>query len=83
MTPQEKAKELVDRFKKLQVPLYKNSLVGTYMGNDMAIECALIAVEEIRIAINFAWKDLAKLEREDAYWQKVEQEIAILNLPSF
>jgi hypothetical protein len=73
MTPKEKAKELVERMK-AEIP---------FTAEPSAVQCALIAVEEIRIAINFAWKDLVKLEREDAYWQKVEQEIAILNLPSF
>ena len=60
MTPQEKAKELVDKF----------TVVGLQQRNE-GIQCALIAVDEILIAI----QDLPINEVNWDYWQQVKQEI--------
>ena len=60
MTPKEKAKELVDR--------YKNE--GWVIGGDTAKQCALIAVDEIINIIDA--EDQFILYN---YWQQVKQEI--------
>ena len=59
MTPQEKAKELVDKF----------TVVGLQQRNE-GIQCALIAVEVILI-INSVDKD----EDLSNYWEEVKHEI--------
>jgi hypothetical protein len=59
MTPQDKAKELVDKF----------TVVGLQQRNE-GIQCALIAVEVILI-INSVDKD----EDLSNYWEQVKQEI--------
>lgn len=81
MTPQEKAKELVDRFEqrfplKSEVITTKGDLSWEYDNWEEAKQCALIAVDEI-LEI-----DLPIFE-EDAdefydYWQEVKQEICDL-----
>ena len=62
MTPQEKAKELVDKF----------DGVGLQMRNE-AIACALIAVDEICEAIN--WHEFEVPNEEFNYWNRVKLEI--------
>jgi hypothetical protein len=59
MTPQEKAKELVDKF----------TVVGLQQRNE-GIACALIAVDEI-LSINSVDKD----EDLSNYWEQLKQEI--------
>jgi hypothetical protein len=59
MTPQEKAKELVDKF----------TVVGLQQRNE-GIQCALIAVDEI-LDINSVDKDYDLCD----YWNEVKQEI--------
>jgi hypothetical protein len=65
MTPKEKAKELVYKFKD---DLYKQRGVTIY--TEDAILCALIAVDEILNSINPFGQFLGK-----DYWQEVKQEI--------
>jgi hypothetical protein len=59
MTPQDKAKELVDKF----------TVVGLQQRNE-GIQCALIAVDEI-LDINSVDKDYDLCD----YWNEVKQEI--------
>lgn len=63
MTPQEKAKELVDRYCKMESHC------------DDAIECALIAVDEINKAIDFDWMEVQNLESQHRFWEQVKTEI--------
>ena len=67
-TPQEKAKELVDKF----------SVVGLQQRNE-GIECALIAVDEILKIIpqNEYMEDRGEFNenRELIYWKEVKEEI--------
>ena len=65
MTPKEKAKQLVYKFKD---DLYKQRGVTIY--TEDAILCALIAVDEILNSINPFGQFLGK-----DYWQEVKQEI--------
>jgi hypothetical protein len=77
MTPQEKAKELVDKF----------SIVGLQQRNE-GVACALIAVDEILYAYphTYEMEKVSTKAGEDiymimnvrsniAYWQEVKQEI--------
>ena len=68
MTPKEKAKELIHYYIK-ELLSAKYSING-FIINDLAKQCALIAVEEI----------INSIDAEDHvilynYWQKVKQEI--------
>jgi hypothetical protein len=74
MTPKEKAKYIVDRM------YYTISNNGSYMGENSiphkweeAKKCALIAVDEIVIAID--WHEFETPNKEIEYWQEVKQEI--------
>jgi hypothetical protein len=72
MTPQEKAKELVDKYLRTY-PIYNNPTVVISYTHNEAKQCALIAVDEI------LEMDLPILE-EDAdefydYWEQVKKEI--------
>jgi hypothetical protein len=71
MTPQEKAKELVDKF----------TVVGLQQRNE-GIQCALICVDEIikrsdknKIVYTFFEGDCLTQYTEDFYWEKVKEEI--------
>jgi hypothetical protein len=65
MTPKEKAKELVWKYSRaLQLWDEENSL--------KAIQCALIAVDEILSQFN--WKP----SNGSSYWEEVKQEIELL-----
>jgi hypothetical protein len=66
MTPQGKAKELIDKFDDLLT--YKESKTKVK-------QCALIAVDEIEDAIDFDWMQVQNLESQHRYWQKVKEEI--------
>ncbi len=63
MTPKEKAQELVDK-------MYSKSQPDNGMSYYEAIDCALIAVDEI-LSINSVDKDYDLSN----YWQEVKQEI--------
>ena len=69
-SPNEKAKELVDK-----LTLSSNAQDGSWMCLDLAKQCALICVDEIIKAIDFDWMQVQNLERQHAYWDKVKQEI--------
>lgn len=62
MTPKEKAKELIDKF----------TLVGLQQRNE-GIQCALIAVDEIMIAID--WHEFETPNEVLNYWNRVKLEI--------
>jgi hypothetical protein len=73
MTPKEKAIELVDEFKNIDIE-YNDSIEGNCfmtMTKSDAKQCALIAVDKILNAHLF---DLDEKE----YWQQVKQEIESL-----
>jgi hypothetical protein len=72
MTPKEKANELFTTFR--YALSHKDAPLGMYKDN-IAIQCALIAVDEINKAIDFDWMEVQNLESEHRYWDKVEQEI--------
>ena len=63
MKPQEKAKELVDKF----------TLVGLQQRNE-GIQCALICVEEILDVIKLIPYGMQYLSARD-YWEEVKEEI--------
>ena len=71
MTPQEKANELVEKFKE-----HSQLMIG-YGGfssrNGSAKQCAIIAVDEIIDAID--WHDFETPNEQIDYWQEVKQEI--------
>jgi hypothetical protein len=64
MTPQEKAKELFDKYEYF-VRMYNDDTPRL----DMQKQCALIAVDEI---LNLCWNGNLKAKE---YWQEVKQEI--------
>lgn len=61
MTPQEKAKQLVDKF----------TVVGLQQRNE-GIQCALIAVDECLVAVESDW---GFMQRRIEFWQEVKKEI--------
>lgn len=69
MTPKEKAKDLVD---KINNGLWKDR--GISVCSEIAIYCALIAVNEILEVIIFNKYD-DKYWEEEEYWQEVRKEI--------
>lgn len=68
MTPKEKAKELVLKFRQLPP-----SSPYTGVGDGEAKQCALIAVDEIINSVVIT--DLTTAENQFIYWQEVKQEI--------
>lgn len=88
MNPQEKAKELVDKFKSIQVS-YSDSFSGTMEESEMdyivAKKCALIAVDEIINSepsepYDGGYYELISDRQDEVskYWQNVKE--AITNL---
>ena len=71
MTPQEKAKELVELF---WTEVEDNDCSTRKMSFSQAKQCALIAVDEILGAIKEIFETLDTIE-EKKYWQEVKQEI--------
>jgi hypothetical protein len=69
MTPKEKAVELVNKFKN------ETDGIAGYNYDDVNVQCALIAVDEIIEAIDFDWMEVQNLESEHRYWQQVKEEI--------
>jgi hypothetical protein len=65
-----KAQELVFQFYELVKNIYPST-----NGIPLAKKCALIAVDEIILAIDFDWMEIQNLEAEHRYWDKVKQEI--------
>ena len=64
MTPKEKAKELVDKFNRVEGHNYDCEYIET----DMAFDCALICVDEILETYIYLAPKLK-------YWKEVKQEI--------
>jgi len=62
MTPEGKAKELVNKFDDIQ-----SSLFGQYMEHNMAVHCALICCDEVLGYIG--------ADRGYEFWTSVKQEI--------
>ena len=71
MTPQEKAKELVELF---WTEVEDNDCSTRKMSFSQAKQCALIAVDEILGAIKEIFETLDTIE-EKKYWQEVKQEL--------
>jgi hypothetical protein len=72
MTPQEKAIQLVDHFMDLSEEQEYNT--PRYMTKEMAIQCALIAVNEIINSEKFIWGGYNRDEYR-RYFQEVKIEI--------
>ena len=64
MTPKEKAIELVNK-----LTLSSNAQNGSWMCEDLAKQCALIAVDEMLNSMSIQSTD------EYQYWEEVKQEI--------
>jgi hypothetical protein len=73
MTPKEKAEKLFYDYL-TYFPEFRNDLEYDY-NTESAKNCALIAVDEILIAITFNMYDEDEYNKEDNYWQEVKQEI--------
>ena len=71
MTPQEKAKELFHYYIK-ELLSAKYSING-FVINDLAKQCALIAVDEVLSIKKEIWDDFHR--EYFAYWQQVKTEI--------
>jgi hypothetical protein len=72
MTPQEKAKELINNFMDLSEEQEYDT--PRYMTKEMAIQCALIAVNEIINSEKFIWGGYNRDEYR-RYFQEVKIEI--------
>ena len=72
MTPKEKAKELVEKFKNRSIEL------GESHSQLLAEANALIAVDEILILMIKEFKWYIKHNGNIDYWQEVKQEIELL-----
>lgn len=69
MTPEEKAKKLIERFtNEVETNHFNLSLIA-------AKQCALICVEQIQEAIDFDWMEVQNLDRQHAYWESVKEAI--------
>lgn len=68
MTPKEKAKKLVDKYKPLSA-----GFSGGKMNEEFSKQGALIAVNEIKEAID--WHEYKFPDEEYNYWEQVEKEI--------
>ena len=69
MTPKEKAKELVEKYRNVSIS-FIDSIEGAcdmYINNEDAKECALIAVDEIL--------KLDIYKSDQWYWEEVKEEI--------
>jgi uncharacterized protein YuzE len=79
-TPQEKAIELVNKFKNASFNCTDCDMPYcdvhcTKLNTNEAKECALIAVDEIGKAIDFDWMEVQNLEAQHRFWDNVKQEI--------
>ena len=69
MTPKEKAKELVDKFR---LHVLEKDFFGDSVEHDNAKQCALIAADETLRALHFnVWTNVEEIK----YWKEVKQEI--------
>ena len=72
MTPKEKAKELIEKYRDVSIS-FVDSIEGTCdirINNEDAKECALIAVDEIL--------KLDIYKSDQWYWEEVKEEIELL-----
>ncbi len=79
MNPQEKAKELVEKYKELQITTLgcgdgNPCIIKNTMIYNSAKQCALIAVDEIINCDNF-FKTLDDVKEFTKYWYEVQEEI--------
>lgn len=70
MTPEQKAKELVDDYMKLFSVTLENSI---HISEAKA--CARYTVAEIQEVIDANWDEVQNMDRAHAWWNKVEEEI--------
>jgi ABC-type uncharacterized transport system ATPase component len=70
MTPKEKAKELVEKFKITSLAF----LDGSERANAIGKNCALLAVGEILLDYTLTFRD-KQMHKSYEYWQKVKKEI--------
>lgn len=76
MTPQEKANEFINKYTNLKISVYGCSegsnpcIVTAEMFTKCAIDCAIIAVDEI-----IEMKIIRKDDVLSDYWQEVKQEL--------
>lgn len=68
MTAKDKAIDLYHKY-------YTTLLPNVRMRKGIAIQHALIAVEEIEKAIDFYWMEVQNLDRQHAYWEQVKTEL--------
>jgi hypothetical protein len=74
MTPKEKAKELIDIYKKqVSMTIKDYSLVCKVLDIDMAKQCALIAVDEILWILNELQDSYS--DNASMFYNEVKQEI--------
>lgn len=80
MTPQEKATELIKKFRgHSHSDWHPQTGFDQQQGNQNAIECAIIAVEEILFALNVppVQNDSMLWKSQDEWWRKVWHELEI------
>jgi len=72
MTPQKKAKELVDKYKIINMQYVLNGMANEGDINDEAKECALIAANEIESMMYVGGNNETFTKK---YWQEVKEKI--------
>jgi hypothetical protein len=77
MTPKEKAKELVEKYKQIIKQADKYSHLLEFEERHFATQCALTAVDEILNNPKNYQRGLSE-DLHDEYWQKVKKEIELL-----
>jgi hypothetical protein len=77
MKPKEKAKELIDKYINLteECDCLEYMCICFSIPEYKAKQCALIAVDEILIAITFNTYDEEEHIKEDMFWNEVKKEI--------
>lgn len=72
MTPKEKAKELMEKFKPHVIFTLTDGTISEHIKSESAKQCALIAVDElIEVGSNISTDYSSGV----GYWQKVKEEI--------
>ena len=73
MTPKEKAKELISKYLEVsECGIWNGTDIFIKLNNQLAKQCALIAVDEILEASLYQFDEMDKYV---IYWQQVKQEI--------
>lgn len=76
MTPKEKAEELIEIYSnQVAMTIKDQNLVCKVLNNDMAKQCALIAVDEALIALSFIQGQNSSIYEEEDFYKEVKQEI--------